>query len=133
MDNEEEQRRIKTHEDLVIYQKAFNAAMKIFELSKQFPVEERYSLTDQIRRSSRSVCANFAEAWRKRRYQASFIAKLNDCESEATETQVWLKFAVKCQYISVEEGRDLYSTYNQVLSGLVKMINHPESWLIGNK
>ncbi len=83
MDKEEEQRRIKTHEDLVIYQKAFNAAMKIFELSKQFPVEERYSLTDQIRRSSRSVCANFAEAWRKRRYQASFIAKLNDCESEA--------------------------------------------------
>ncbi|MBD2270890.1 four helix bundle protein [Anabaena sp. FACHB-1391] len=131
MDKEEEPRKIKTHEDLGIYQKAFNAAMTIFDLSKQFPAEERYSLTD-IRRSSRSVCANFAEAWRKRRYKASFIAKLNDCESEAAETQVWLKFAVKCQYISVEEGRDLYSTYNQVLSGLVKMINHPESWLIGN-
>jgi hypothetical protein len=71
VDKEEEPRKIKTHEDLVIYQKAFNAAMTIFELSKQFPVEERYSLTDQIRRSSRSVCANFAEAWRKRRYQAS--------------------------------------------------------------
>lgn len=131
MDREEEKRTIKTHEDLVIYQKAFNAAMTIFELSKQFPVAERYSLTDQIRRSSRSVCANFAEAWRKRRYQASFISKLNDCEAEAAETQVWLKFAVKCEYLSTEQGRELYSTYNQVLSGLVKMINHPESWLIG--
>ena len=128
---EEEKRTIKTHEDLVIYQKAFNVAMTIFELSKQFPREEQYSLTDQIRRSSRSVCANLAEAWRKRRYRASFIAKLNDCEAEAAETQVWLKFAVKCDYISTEQGRELYSTYNQILSGLVKMINSPESWLIG--
>ena len=86
---EREKRTIKTHEDLVIYQKAFDAAMMIVELSKQFLVEERYSLTgrrrrsgaEQIRRSSRSVCANFAEAWRKRRYQASFVAKLNDCAS----------------------------------------------------
>ena len=73
----------KSHNDLDIYKKAFEAAMRIFELSKTFPVEERYSLTDQIRRSSRSVCANFAEAWRKRRYRAAFIAKLNDCVSEA--------------------------------------------------
>ena len=131
MDKEEDQKTLKTHEDLVIYQKAFDAAMTIFELSKRFPTEERYSLTDQIRRSSRSVCANLAEAWRKRRYQASFVAKLNDCEAESAETQVWLKFAVKCQYISNEQGRELYSTYNQVLSGLVNMINHPESWLIG--
>ena len=76
----------KSHNDLDIYKKAFEAAMQIFELSKKFPVEERYSLTDQIRRSSRSVCANLAEAWRKRRYKAAFIAKLNDCESEAAET-----------------------------------------------
>jgi len=131
VDKEEDKKTIKTHEDLVIYQKAFDAAMSIFELSKRFPTEERYSLTDQIRRSSRSVCANLAEAWRKRRYQASFVAKLNDCEAESAETQVWLKFAVKCQYISNEQGRELYSTYNQVLSGLVNMINHPESWLIG--
>jgi len=131
VDKEEDKKTIKTHEDLVIYQKAFDAAMSIFELSKRFPTEERYSLTDQIRRSSRSVCANLAEAWRKRRYQASFVAKLNDCEAESVETQVWLKFAVKCQYISNEQGRELYSTYNQVLSGLVNMINHPESWLIG--
>ena len=131
MDREEKDRKIQTHEDLVIYQKAFDAAMIIFELSKKFPIEEKYSLTDQIRRSSRSVCANLAEAWRKRRYKASFIAKLNDCESEAAETQVWLKFAVKCHYISTEKGRELYSIYNQILSGLVKMINSPESWLIG--
>ena len=131
MDKEEKERKIQTHEDLIIYQKAFEAAMIIFELSKKFPIEEKYSLTDQIRRSSRSVCANLAEGWRKRRYKASFIAKLNDCESEAAETQVWLKFAVKCHYISTEKGRELYSTYNQILSGLVKMINSPESWLMG--
>ena len=129
---------IKSHEDLVVYQMAFDAAMKIFNLSKKFPVEERYSLTDQMRRSSRSVCANLAEAWRKRRYKAAFIAKLSDCEAalkdtashKAAETQVWLKFAVKCEYLSVEEGRELYSIYNQVLSGLVNMINNPNSWVI---
>ncbi len=81
------------------------------------------------------VLAQFVQtslpAWRKRRYKGSFVAKLNDCEAEAAETQVWLKFAVKCQYISIEQGRELYGTYNQVLSGLVKMINEPESWLIG--
>ena len=121
---------IKSHEDLAVYQKAFEAAMKIFELSKTFPIEERYSLTDQIRRSSRSVCANLAEAWRKRRYQAAFIAKLSDCEAEAAETQVWLKFAVKCQYLDVEQGRELYGIYNQVLGGLVTMINNPNRWII---
>ncbi|NES85829.1 MAG: four helix bundle protein [Moorea sp. SIO2B7] len=105
--------------------------MIIFELSKKFPTEERYSLTDQIRRSSRSVCANLASAGRKRRYKASFVAKLNDCEAEAAESQVWLKFTVKCNYISPEKGRELSSTYNQILSGLVKMINNPEKWLIG--
>jgi four helix bundle protein len=105
--------------------------MIIFELSKEFPPEERYSLTDQIRRASRSVCMNFAEAWRKRRYKGSFVAKLNDCEGEAAETQVGLQFAVKCDYISTKQGRELYSTYNQILSGLVKMINNPKSWLIG--
>lgn len=121
---------LKAHEDLVVYQMAFDAAMKIFNLSKTFPIEERYSLTDQIRRSSRSVCANLAEAWRKRRYEAAFKTKLNDCEAEAAETQVWLKFAVKCQYLEVEPARDLYGIYNQILSGLVSMINHPDRWLI---
>ncbi len=109
---------------------AFDAAMKVFDLSKQFPVEERYSLTDQIRRSSRSVCANLAEAWRKRRYEAAFVAKLNDCEAESAQTQTWIEFAVKCNYINVETGRELYGTYNRVLSGLVNMINNPSPWLM---
>ncbi len=121
---------IKDHRELEIYKKAFDAAMEIFHLSKKFPVEERYSLTDQIRRSSRSVCANLAEAWRKRRYEAAFVAKLNDCESEASETQTWLEFAVKCNYMDIEDGRRLYGTYNQVLAGLVSMINNPTPWLM---
>ncbi len=123
---------IKSHEELVVYQMAFEAAMEIFNLSKTFPIEERYSLTDQIRRSSRSVCANLAEAWRKRRYKAAFIAKLSDSEAEAAETQVWLKFAVKCQYLDIEKGRELYGIYNQVLSGLVTMINNSNRWIIGH-
>ncbi|MBH8553768.1 four helix bundle protein [Nostocaceae cyanobacterium CENA357] len=122
--------KFRSHEDLEVYKKAFDAAMRLFELSKKFPVEERYSLTDQIRRSSRSVCANFAEAWRKRRYEAAFVAKLNDCEAEAAETQTWIKFAVKCEYLDVEIGREIYGTYNQVLAGLVSMINNPSPWLM---
>ncbi|GBF81206.1 four helix bundle protein [Aphanothece sacrum] len=121
---------IKDHKELEIYKKAFDAAMEIFHLSKKFPVEERYSLTDQIRRSSRSVCANLAEAWRKRRYKAAFIAKLNECEAEAAETQTWLEFAVKCNYMDIEDGRRLYGIYNQVLAGLVSMINNPTPWLM---
>ncbi len=121
---------IKSHEELEAYQMAFDAAMKIFESSKKFPVEEKYSLTDQIRRSSRSVCANLAEAWRKRRYEAAFVAKLNDSEAEAAETQTWLKFAVKCNYLDVETGRELYGTYNRVLAILVSIIHNPSPWLI---
>ncbi|MEH2354011.1 four helix bundle protein [Nostoc sp.] len=131
---------IKNHQDLKVYQMAFDAAMKIFELSKKFPVEERYSLTDQIRRSdarrlanaslSRSVCANLAEAWRKRRYEAAFVAKLNDCEAEAAETQTWIEFAVKCNYLDVELGRELYGIYNRILGGLVNMITDPSPWLM---
>ena len=104
--------------------------MKLYGLSMEFPVEERYSLTDQVRRSSRSVCANLAEAWRKRRYKAAFIAKLNDCEAEAAETQVWIKFSVKCGYLDKHSGREIYETYNQILGSLVKMINTPENWLL---
>lgn len=123
---------IRSHEDLEVYQMAFDAAMKIFELSKEFPAEERYSLTDQIRRSSRSVCANLAEAWRKRRYKAAFLAKLNDCEAEAAETQTWIKFAVKCNYLDVELGREIYAIYNRVIRCLVSMINNPSVWVIGD-
>ncbi len=121
---------IQSHRELDVYQIAFDAAMRIFEISKGFPIEERYSLTDQIRRSSRSVCANLAEAWRKRRYEGAFIAKLSDSESEAAETQTWIEFAVKCNYLEVEAGRELYQTYNQVLGKLVSMINNPSPWLM---
>ncbi len=121
---------IQSHRELEVYQLAFEAAMRIFEQSKKFPVEERYSLTDQMRRSSRSVCANLAEAWRKRRYEAAFIAKLSDSEAEAAETQTWIEFAVKCNYLETEAGRELYGTYNYILGKLVTMINKPSSWLI---
>src|SRR5205085_11606775 len=113
-----------------VYQLAFNAAMRIFELTRKFPNEERYSLTDQIRRSSRSVCANLAEAWRKRRYAAAFVLKLNDSEAEACETQTWLEFAVKCNYLDASVGRELYRIYDNVLGKLVNMITQPAPWLM---
>ena len=122
--------KIKTHRDLDVYQMGFEAAMRIFDLTKRFPKEETYSLTDQIRRSSRSVCSNIAEAWRKRRYEAAFVSKLNDSESEAAETQVWLEFAVKCEYLDATVARELYTTYDNILGKLVNMIRHPEHWVI---
>ncbi|MBK7203072.1 four helix bundle protein [Candidatus Amarolinea dominans] len=121
---------IKTHRDLEVYLMAFEAAMRIFEMTKSFPKEETYSLTDQIRRSSRSVCSNLAEAWRKRRYEAAFVSKLNDSEAEATETQVWLEFSVKCDYLDATIGRELYTIYDNILGKLVNMILHPEQWVI---
>ena len=122
--------KIVRHQDLDVYKKAFDAAMQIFEISKSFPKEETYSLTDQIRRSSRSVCSNIAEAWRKRRYQAAFISKLNDAEGEAAETQTWLEFAVRCEYLEKETGRDLYRKYDEIISMLVGMISNPNKWII---
>src|SRR5438445_6168914 len=107
--------RIRSHRDLEVYRKAFAAAMKIFGLSKRFPKEETYSLTDQIRRSSRSVCANLSEAWRKRRYEAAFISKLNDCESEAAETQTWLEFAFQCGYMSGDSATRIANDYGLVI------------------
>ncbi|BCU13038.1 MULTISPECIES: four helix bundle protein [Microcystis] len=121
---------LNTHEDLEVYQIAFNLAMEIFELSKKFPGSEKYSLIDQIRRSSRSVCANLAEAWRRRRYKGSFLLRLNDAEAEAAESQVWLKFAVKCQYLDIETGRKLYGQYNKVLGLIVIMTNNADKWLL---
>jgi len=126
-------KKITVHRDLEVYRKAFDAAMRIFELSKSFPKEETYSLIDQSRRSSRSVCANLAEAWRKRRYEKAFVSKLSDAEGEAAETQVWLEFAVKCHYLSREEGRPLYQSYDEVIRTLVGMINHPTTWVIGGE
>ena len=113
-----------------MYKKAFDVAMQIFDASKAFPKEETYSLTDQIRRSSRSVCANLAEAWRKRRYEAAFIAKLSDCESEAAETQVWLQFAVECGYIDRDRAAPFYLLYEEILRMLAAMIDDSASWKI---
>ena len=122
--------RIERHTELEVYKKAFDAAMTIFAVSREFPAEEKYSLTDQVRRSSRSVCANLAEAWRKRRYEAAFRSKLSDSESEAAETQVWLEFAVKCDYLDRERAAQLYQTYDEVLRMLVTMIHSSDSWII---
>ena len=104
--------------------------MRIFELTKRFPSEERYSLTDQIRRSSRSVCANLAEAWRKRRYPKSFVSKLSDAEAEAAETQVWLEFAKKCGYMAPDLAYELDKTYDHIQGKIVNMLRHPEQWTI---
>ncbi len=120
----------RTHTDLEVYRLAFDAAMEIFELSKCFSVAERYALTDQVRRSSRPVCANLAEAWRKRRYQAAFVAKLSDSEAEAAETQTWLEFAVKCNYLPPDKAKSIYHAYNQILAKLVLIIKNPQPWLL---
>lgn len=125
-----EKRAIRSHRELDVYQLAFDAAMRIFELTKSFPKEERYSLTDQIRRASRSVCSNIAEAWRKRRYEAAFVSKLNDSEAEAAETQTWLEFSVRCEYLDTQEGSELEKVYDQVIGKLVHMITNPRPWVM---
>lgn len=125
--------KIVAHTELDVYRKAFDTAMRLFTLSKSFPKEETYSLTDQMRRSSRSVCANLAEAWRKRRYEAAFVAKLSDCEAEAAETQTWIEFAVRCEYLPKSEATELYQHYHEVLATIVGMINHPEKWVLPGK
>jgi four helix bundle protein len=122
---------IRHHRELEVYANAFRAAMAVFEASKRFPKEETYSLTDQLRRASRSVCANLSEAWRKRRYAAAFISKLSDAETEAAETQVWLEFSVRCGYLPRDLAAPLYKNYDQIIATIVGMINHPETWVIG--
>jgi four helix bundle protein len=121
---------IRRHTDLEVYQLAFDAAMRVFDLSRSFPVEERYSLTDQIRRSSRSVCTNLAEAWRKRRYEAAFVSKLSDSEGEAAETQVWLQFAAKCGYLAPETARELYRVCDDIIGKLVTMSTNSKQWTL---
>jgi len=110
-----------------------NAILEVFRLSREFPAEEKYSLTDQVRRSSRSVCANIAEACRKRRYPAAFVAKLSDSEAEAAETQVWLEVAWRSGYISETLFKELDSSYENILGMLVKMSADPSKWTIPPK
>jgi four helix bundle protein len=121
---------IRHFRDLEVYQLAMAAAMKLFESSKKFPVEEKYSLTDQMRRSSRSVCANIAEAWRKRRYPNAFVSKLSDAEAEAAETQVWIEFSAKCGYFASDQSNELDRQYENIQGKLVNMLSHPEQWRI---
>ena len=118
-----------TYKDLLAFKKAFALAMKIFETSKHFPKEETYSLTDQIRRSSRSVCANFAEAYRRRKYIAHFVSKLTDSDSENSETEVWIDFAFACKYISADEHLLLLTKNAEVGKILGSMIQNPEKFI----
>jgi four helix bundle protein len=120
--------KIKTHKDLKVYHLSFEAGMEVFEISKLFPKEERYSLTDQIRRSSRSVSGNLAEAFRKRRYPKYFVAKLTDSEGEAAETQVWLDYALACNYIEKESHFKLFDKYDHIIAMIVNMSNNPDNW-----
>ena len=124
---------IRHFRDLDVYQNALEAGLRVYELSKKFPAGERYALIDQIRRSSRSVCANIAEAWRKRRYTAAFISKLNDSEGEAAETQVHMEFAFRHGYIDNAEFEAINDAYEHILGQLVRMIDHPEKWVIGGR
>jgi four helix bundle protein len=122
--------RIKSFRELKVYQGAMEAAMTVFDVTKQFPASEKYSLVDQVRRSSRSVCANIAEAWRKRRYEAHFVSKLSDAEAEAEETRVWLEFAWRCKYFSAEQFRGLDERYDAILGQLVSMLSKPNQWTL---
>ena len=115
--------------DLTVYKKAFELAMMIFEISKTFPKEEKYSLTDQIRRSSRSVCSCIAEAYRKRRYEAHFVSKTSDADMENSETQVWLDFAFECEYIDKNSYEDLLNRSNEIGRMLNHMMENPKSYL----
>lgn len=120
--------KIRSHKDLDVYKLAFEGAMEIFEISKKFPVEEKFSLTDQVRRSSRAVCSNLAEEFRKRKYPKAFVSKLSDSEGEAAETQTWLEFALRCKYIDNTTHKNLFESYDNIIGKLVNMSLHPENW-----
>ncbi|MBU1862268.1 MAG: four helix bundle protein [Candidatus Omnitrophica bacterium] len=114
--------------DLEVYKIAFDTAMEIFYISKKFPIEEKFSLVDQIRRSSRSVCTNLAEAWRKRRYKAVFVNKLTDASQEAAETQTWLEFSLECNYIDQKMFEQLDEQYEHIFAMLITMERKAESF-----
>lgn len=122
--------KIQYHWQLDVYKLSVEAAMDIYELSKSFSKEETYSLTDQVRRSSRAVSGQVAEGGRRRRYQAAFVNKMNEAEGEAAETQVWLEYAVKCGYMRREDGTRLHKNYDMIIGKLVNMANQPQKWLL---
>jgi len=119
---------VKDYRELRVYQSAFEGAVRIYELSKKFPREERFGLTDQIRRSSQSVCANIAEAWRKRRYPGHFVSKLSDSDQESAETTVWLDFCKTFGFITETEWAELVDRYDHICSQLTLMMDEPEKW-----
>jgi four helix bundle protein len=121
---------IRSFKDLRVWQNAMDVAMNIFELTKSFPTEERFALTDQIRRSSRSVAANLTESWRKRRYPAAFVSKLSDAETEAAETQTWIEITLRCGYITHQEAEELDLRIEEILGQIVTMASQPEKWTI---
>ena len=119
---------VNSFSDLIVYQNAYKLAMEIFEISKSFPKEEKYSLTDQIRWSSRSVTSNIAEAWARKKYLKSFVNKLTDSLGEEYETEVWLNYSRDTKYITSPEHSELMHGYDEVRKMLLSMINHPEKW-----
>ena len=121
---------INSAKDLEAYKKAYTVSMALFAESKSWPHEEKYSLTDQIRRSSRSVCANLREAWAKRRYEAHFISKLSDCDGENSETDTWLDYARDCGYLSVEKHAELAGLVVEVGKMLGSMLHNPNPFLL---
>jgi four helix bundle protein len=123
--------KIESAKDLTVYKLSYELAMRVFELSQRFPAEERFALTSQIRRSSRSVCLNLREAWAKRRYEAAFIAKLSDCDGENSETDSSLDFAMDCGYIDAHQHAELSATVGSIGRMLGTMIQRPEKFLIG--
>src|SRR5262249_49768702 len=126
--NLSENMKVADYKDLRVYKLAFESAMEIFRLSRQWPAEEKFSLTDQIRRSSRSVCTNIAEAWRKRRYEAAFVSKLSDSDTESAETEVHLEFALQCGYLHPDKHSELCDHYDHICGQLTKMMNDSGSW-----
>jgi four helix bundle protein len=120
--------KIQKHQELIVWQKAMDTAMLVFEITKTFPVEERYSLTDQMRRASRSVAAQISEAWRRRRYRAAFVNKMNEAEGEAAEMQTHIEIARRCRYLSDAVAADLDQAYEEIISMLVSMSSNPEKW-----
>ena len=119
---------IKSFRELTVYQKAFEQAMRIFQLTKRFPKKEQYALTDHIRRASRSVCTNIGEAYRKRRYSAHFVSKLTDADAEATETMIWLDFSLSCGYLDTKDHTELSVEYDQIGKMAGSMISAPEKF-----
>ena len=124
---------IRSHKELKVYQEAYKTSLEIYEISKKFPKEELYSLTSQIRRSSRSVCANLAEAFHRRKYPKSFASKLNECEAEAAETQNWLDHALEYNFIKQDVHDRLYDVYNKIIAMLINMQLAPEKWSFDKK